>query len=180
MRRLRETTAASRLLERLEERIELHRFGLPPTCGSFDSVCTCWLLWNIVGWASAVQAGFIVTVSVLGENHVSGLGYYRYSEANCCLINRVPIWIPFMWITVIQGTLPVISSYQTFNWMKILTSGIMCTLIELSFVVPCLCRRRMLWSWSQVETVAMFALVDKFILFCTPFVDKSIQFVYLL
>jgi hypothetical protein len=151
MRRLRETTA-SILLKRAEERVELQRFSVLLTCGSFIlSLCTCWLLWNIVGWASALQAGFIVIVSVLGENYVSGLGYYRYSKANFGFINRVPIWIPFMWIAVIQGSLLVTSVYQPFNWMGILTSGIMCSMIDLSLIEPYFCRRKMLWAWNPVE-----------------------------
>jgi hypothetical protein len=45
-----------------------------------------------------------------------------------------------MWITVIQGPLLDILSYQPFNWVAILTSRIMCSLIDLSFVEPCFCR----------------------------------------
>ncbi len=146
MRRLRESTPVSLLEKKIDAKNETIRLDILLTGGSLVlCICTCWVLWTISEWASFFQAVFILIVSILGENCVSGRGYYRYTEHNCCFIYRVPIWIPLMWVVVIQGSLLVISLAYPFNWLGVLASGIICSLIDLSLIEPYFCRRKMLW-----------------------------------
>lgn len=152
MRRLIESVVESLFEKRLNRTIKQPRYSeLLIGCSLVLCFCTCWLLWNRFGWASCFQTIFILLISVLGENYISGRGYYRYSESNCYFVGRVPIWIPFMWISVIQGSLLVVSLTYPFNLMVIPFSGVMCSLIDLSIIEPYFCRRKMLWSWSPVE-----------------------------
>ena len=152
MRRLIESVVESLFEKKLNRTDKQSRLSELLTGGSLAlSFYTCWLLWNRVGWVSSLQIIFILLVSILGENYISGRGYYQYSEVNCYFIGRVPVWIPLMWIIVIQGSFLVVSLTYPFNWMGILASGVVCSLLDLFIIEPYFCRRKMLWSWNPVK-----------------------------
>ncbi|MCK4280014.1 MAG: hypothetical protein KAW94_05520, partial [Candidatus Thorarchaeota archaeon] len=68
---------------------------------------TTYLLWTMAGWRVGVQIAAVLIVGAIGEHYISGQGYYYYtkSKTNGFFVGRVPLWIPFMWVFTVQGTL---------------------------------------------------------------------------
>jgi len=117
---------------------------------------------------TVLQTFFVLVVSLCGENYVSVKGYYRYTELNCCFIGMVPLWIPFMWITVIQGSLFLSSLVYPIGLMTLLVTAVISTLLDLLIIEPYFCRRRRLWSWSPVEEGYFDFIPEKFNQFTAP------------
>ena len=93
----------------------------------------------------------ILLVAGLGEHHVSGKGYYHYTRSNGFFLGRVPVWIPLMWVFVVQASLIVPYLFGVNLIIATLISGVLCVAFDLVVVEPILCRMQKLWSWTPVD-----------------------------
>jgi hypothetical protein len=93
----------------------------------------------------------ILFIAALGEHYVSGKGYYSYTSTNGYFIGRVPLWIPFMWVFVLQGALLFTLIIGLADFLAIYFSGIICLLFDFIIVEPYLCAQKKLWQWTPVE-----------------------------
>lgn len=117
------------------------------------STLTSYLLWTIVNWRVAVQIAIIMIVAVAGEHYISGQGYYYYTKSkhNSFFIGRVPLWIPFMWVFVVQGAFIISLMLGISAAVAVITSGLLCFLLDLIVIEPVLSRERSLWAWTPVD-----------------------------
>ena len=111
----------------------------------------CYMLWSFAGWRVLPQAGCVLIMATIGEHHVSGKGYYLYTPKNGIFIGRVPLWIPFMWVSVVQGALLLclLAGFQ--GLAAVYVSGLICSLADFLFIEPYLCSRENFWEWKTVE-----------------------------
>ena len=134
----------------------------------FLSLITTILLWEIVGWAVIFQILVIFLIGALGEHYVSGKGYYHYTEVNGTRIGNVPIWIPFMWVVVVQGSL-VVALLLGFTGISLfLSTGIMAFLLDFLIIEPLLCDSMEFWLWTPVNGGYFSFLPPRFNQFTAP------------
>jgi len=114
---------------------------------------TTYLLWTMAGWRVGVQIVAILIVGAIGEHYISGQGYYHYTESktNGFFVGRVPLWIPFMWVFAVQGTLVLSLMMGLPAAGAILGSGLLGAVLDLVIIEPVLSRERALWTWTPVE-----------------------------
>lgn len=95
----------------------------------------------------------ILLVSVIGENFVSAQGYYHYTkqEQNGIFVRNMPLWIMFLWLFCIQGSLliPYILGFDPVS--TILASGFIASMVDIILFEPYMSRRRGLWLWTSVN-----------------------------
>jgi len=114
---------------------------------------TTYLLWTMASWRVAVQIVAILMVGAIGEHYISGQGYYHYtkSKTNGFFVGRVPLWIPFMWVFAVQGTLLFSLMIGLPAAEAILSSGLLGAALDLVIIEPALSRERALWTWTPVD-----------------------------
>lgn len=114
---------------------------------------TTYLLWPIVGWRVVIQISIIMSIAVAGEHYISGRGYYYYTKVkhNGFFVGRVPVWIPFMWVFVVQGAFAFSLMMGLLMIESLLCSGLLCLTLDLIIIEPLLSRKRALWAWTPVE-----------------------------
>jgi len=115
------------------------------------SFVVCNLLWSFVGWYVYPQAVIILIIAALGEHYVSGKGYYSYSLQNGYFVGRVPLWIPFLWIFMVQSTLLITLMAGLSGIQAVYFSGIICMFCDLLVIEPFLCSQKRFWEWTTVE-----------------------------
>lgn len=117
------------------------------------SALSSYLLWITMGWRVSVQVVIIMIVGAVGEHYISGQGYYYYTKSkhNGFFIGRVPLWIPFMWVFVVQGALVISLAVGLPAVGAIVASGLLCLVLDLVVIEPVLSRKRALWAWTSVE-----------------------------
>jgi len=115
------------------------------------SSVTTFLLWEMFGWFVGVQVVAILIIGAYGEHHVSGRGYYYYTPLNGLFIGRVPAYIPFMWVSVIQATYLTGLLSGLIPEVAILTSGALGLCLDFAFVEPYFSRVKGFWLWKQVD-----------------------------
>ncbi|TXT57693.1 MAG: conserved membrane protein of unknown function [Candidatus Thorarchaeota archaeon] len=93
----------------------------------------------------------IFSIGLIGEHYVSGKGYYHYTEPNGIFIGRVPAWIPFMWTSMIQGSILILIYLGLDLNLAVLGSGLTNSFLDLAIIEPLLCKTRGLWRWTPVE-----------------------------
>ncbi len=142
------------------------------------SFITCNLLWSLVGWYVYPQAGMVLLIAALGENHVSGKGYYSYTSVNRYFVGRVPLWIPFMWVFVVQGALLMCLLSGFTGFVAVYVSGIMCILGDFLFAEPYLCAQKKLWEWKPVEKGYFKFVPAKINRFTAPLGNYVVWFVF--
>jgi len=126
-------------------------------------------LWEKYNFLVIVQAVTILIVATVGEHLVSGKGYYHYTGRNEIFVGRVPVWIPLMWITAIQGTL-ILSLLVGLNGAEaVALSGIICASFDLYFIEPLLSRKLGMWRWTSVERGYFGFIPEQVNRFTAPF-----------
>ena len=115
-------------------------------------IVTGHFLGQIVGILVIPHILFIFAISTAGEHYVSGKGYYRYTESNGYFIGRVPLWIPLMWVAIIQYALLVGSILNSNPIITIALSGLICLTLDSLFIEPYLCKKKQLWQWTDVDS----------------------------
>ena len=115
------------------------------------SFAVCNSLWSFIGWHVYPQAVLILIIAALGEHYVSGKGYYSYTSQNGYFIGRVPLWIPFMWVFMVQSTLLLTLMAGLTSLHAVYFSGIICVFCDLVVIEPLLCSQRGFWEWTVVE-----------------------------
>lgn len=129
---------------------------------------TSYFVFQIFSMFLFMQLIMILLVAGLGEHYVSGKGYYHYSETNGIFIGRVPVWIPLMWVFVVQASLIVPYLFGVNIILAALISGILCIAFDLIVVEPILCRMKELWSWMPVDEGYFTFIPEKLDRFTAP------------
>ena len=143
-------------------------------------VGTTYLLWPIGDWGVIVQVAIIMAVGSIGEHYISGKGYYYYTDAkhNGFFIGRVPSWIPFMWVFVVQGAF-IIPLFMGLSMpIAIIASGVLCFILDLVIVEPVLSRKRALWAWTPVENGYLGFLPSQIDRFTAPPGNYIVWFIF--
>lgn len=115
------------------------------------SFAVCNLLWNFVGWQAYPQAAIILIISATGEHYVSGKGYYSYTSLNGYFIGRVPLWIPFLWVFMVQSTLLLTLMTGLAGLQAVYISGVICMACDMVVIEPFLCSQKKFWEWTSVD-----------------------------
>jgi uncharacterized membrane protein len=97
------------------------------------------------------QAAVVLITAAIGEHIVSGKGYYSYTSRNGVFVGRVPLWIPFMWVSLVQGTLLLSLIGGLTGITAVYVSSLICFLADFLIMEPYLCSRKNLWVWKEVE-----------------------------
>ena len=118
---------------------------------AFLSVITLTPLWHLFGFHAIIQTVGILIVASVGEHVVSGRGYYHYTNVNGVFVGRVPVWIPVMWVFVIQGALLFSLTMGLVGLQAILLSGFLCASLDILAVEPLLSAKYGMWRWTSVD-----------------------------
>jgi uncharacterized membrane protein len=114
-------------------------------------ICTSYLLWQVFAYRVIFQIIAILGISALGEHIVSGKGYYHYTERNGVFIGRVPVWIPFMWLSVVQSSALLALYFGADGVHIILVSGLLTFIGDFILLEPLFSRQLGFWHWTPVE-----------------------------
>ncbi|NHJ14295.1 MAG: carotenoid biosynthesis protein [Candidatus Thorarchaeota archaeon] len=117
-------------------------------------------LLEMIGPMALPQSIVVMTAAWMGEHYVSGKGYYYYTPYNGLFLGRVPTWIPFMWVVVIQGGLLLFLFVGFHGFAAAIASGLFCGLIDLAFIEPYLSARKSFWHWTPVSN-GYFAFIPE-------------------
>lgn len=98
-----------------------------------------------------VQLVTILLIAAIGEHYVSGKGYYHYTKMNGLFVGRVPIWIPLMWVVVIQGSFALLLAFGLRSADAVALSGVICSSLDFYLIEPLLSRKIGMWLWNSVE-----------------------------
>jgi hypothetical protein len=113
---------------------------------------TSYILWYDVGWYVIIQILVTLAIGGFGEHYVSGQGYYHYTTVNGVFVGRVPTWIPFMWVFVVQAALVTALSIGLKGFSAVGGSGIFGLLLDFLILEPYLSKSKGLWQWTQVKS----------------------------
>lgn len=117
----------------------------------FLGILTSTFLWNLFGFDAILQTLAILLIATFGEHIVSGKGYYHYTDKNGIFIGRVPLWIPFMWVAIIQGSLLISLAFGLISLDAIALSGIFCASLDFYILEPLLSSKLGMWQWKSVQ-----------------------------
>lgn len=126
-------------------------FLLTMLCASLGAA-TSYIIWYDVGWYVVIQILVTLSIGGLGEHYVSGRGYYHYTNVNGVFVGRVPAWIPFMWVFVVQGTLLFALLLGLKGFAAVAGSGFIGLLLDSLILEPYLSKSKGLWRWTHVES----------------------------
>lgn len=139
----------------------------------FSSICfgtlTSYVLWHFFSYRVFLQIIAVLTISALGEHIVSGKGYYHYTERNGLFIGRVPIWIPFMWVSVVQASALLALYLGAAGVDIILVSGLLTFFGDFVFLEPVFSNQLGFWKWTPVENGYFSRVPDSLKKFTAPF-----------
>lgn len=144
------------------------------------SVLTSYLLWTVVGWRVVAQVSIIMMVGAIGEHYISGQGYYYYTKSkhNGFFVGRVPLWIPFMWVFVVQSAFIIPLLMGLSAAVSIISSGLLCFILDLVVVEPVLSRKRSLWAWTPVDKGYLGFLPSQLDRFTAPPGNYLVWFIF--
>ena len=117
----------------------------------FLGVITLTPLWTLYGFHSIIQTVAILIVASVGEHYISGRGYYHYTNINGAFVGRVPIWIPLMWVVLIQGALLFSLAIGLVGLQALLMSGILLASLDVIAIEPLLSAKYGMWRWTSVD-----------------------------
>ena len=152
--------------------------GLLTSAFLFLSFLICNLLWSFVGWYAYPQAAVVLIIAAIGEHYVSGKGYYFYTSRNGYFVGRVPLWIPFMWVFMVQGTLLMTLVAGLTGFQAVYFSGIICMLFDLVIAEPFLCSQKRFWEWTAIDKGYFFFIPERFNRFTAPPGNYIIWFLF--
>ncbi len=116
------------------------------------AAATSYIIWFDAGWYVTIQILITLAIGGLGEHYVSGQGYYHYTNANGVFVGRVPTWVPFMWVFVVQGTLITALTLGLKGFSAVTGSGILGLLLDSLILEPYLSKSKGLWQWTRVDS----------------------------
>ncbi|MGV9170216.1 MAG: carotenoid biosynthesis protein [Promethearchaeia archaeon] len=147
-------------------------------CMVFLGSVTTYMLYQSHGVGVGIQIMVTLAVATIGEHYVSGEGYYHYTSTNGIFIGRVPIWIPFMWLVIVQSAYLIPSVLGMSGITSIISAGIIGLLCDMAFVEPVLCRIGGLWKWTPVSN-GYFSFVPSMLnRLIAPFGNYFVWFVF--
>jgi hypothetical protein len=102
----------------------------------------------------------ITIIALLGENIVSGKGFYTYKRTKPSWRN-IPIYIVPFWISIVtlmNAGSTILVSFIGLDYLKsvFLTAfftGGSCFLLDLLVIEPIMCRRMSYWQWHNKRTI---------------------------
>jgi uncharacterized membrane protein len=142
------------------------------------AICTSYLLWHIFAYRVVLQIIAILTISALGEHIVSGKGYYHYTERNGVFIGRVPIWIPFMWVSVVQSAALFALYLGAAGVDIILISGFLTFIGDFVLLEPLFSKQLGFWNWTPVENGYFSWIPDSLNKFTAPIGNYLVWIVF--
>ena len=144
----------------------------------FVGMFTSYLLWQIFAHRVILQIIAILCISAIGEHIVSGKGYYHYTERNGFFIGRVPIWIPFMWVSVVQSSAILALYFGAAGIDIILISGFVTALGDFVLLEPLFSRHLGFWLWTPVENGYFSRVPSSLNRFTAPFGNYLVWIVF--
>jgi hypothetical protein len=144
-------------------------FILLVTFGALTTI-TSQYMWHLFGWLILPQIVLIFTIASLGESIISSQGYYHYTrhERNGPFARNVPIWIVFLWIFVIQGSLLFSYAIGLTEVQAATASGLFACIIDFLLLEPLLSRRFELWRWTPMRKGYFYFIPTKLNRFTAP------------
>lgn len=139
---------------------------------------TSYSLWLAYGGSVGVQVLVTLLIASVGEHYVSGKGYYHYTPKNGVFIGRVPLWIPFMWVFVVQLTYLIPLSLGVSVHGLCVVAGLLGLVLDMVMVEPILCRMRQLWSWTPVPGGYFSFVPAQLNRFIAPFGNYFVWFLF--
>jgi hypothetical protein len=115
------------------------------------SAITSYVLFKQFGHLVYIQFMLILIIAAVGEHYVSGKGYYHYTKKNGLFLGRVPVWIPLMWVVMIQGSFSFLLVLGFGSTEAIALSGLVCASLDFYLIEPLFSRKIGMWLWSSVE-----------------------------
>jgi len=117
------------------------------------STFTSQYMWHLFGWFMLPQLFLIFSIAFIGENFVSSQGYYHYTRhrRNGPFMRKVPLWIVFLWIFLIQGSLLLSFTIGFRGLQAALFSGMVAFFIDFLLLEPFLSRHMELWRWTPIK-----------------------------
>jgi len=108
-------------------------------------------MWHSFGWLMLPQLLLIFCIAALGESFVSSQGYYHYTrhKRNGPFVRNVPLWIVFLWIFIIQGSLILSIMIGYTGVQAVVMSGMITCIIDFLLLEPFLSRHLELWQWTS-------------------------------
>ena len=141
-------------------------------------VFTSYILWTYFAHRVILQVIAILAISAIGEHFVSGKGYYYYTERNGLFIGRVPIWIPFMWVSVVQGSAILALFFGAAGVDIILLSGLVTFIGDFVFMEPLFSKQLGFWLWTPVERGYFSRVPNSLNKFTAPFGNYLVWIVF--
>jgi magnesium-transporting ATPase (P-type) len=120
---------------------------------SLCATITSQLLWHLFSWLILVQLLLIFAIAAIGESFVSSQGYYHYTRQrrNGPFVRNVPIWIVFLWIFFIQGSLLFSLALGLDGLTASSMSGMVACATDFFIIEPLLSKYMELWRWTPVK-----------------------------
>lgn len=112
---------------------------------------TSYFIYEMFQFVLFAQLIMILLVGGVGEHYVTGKGYYHYTKTNGMFLGRVPIWIPLMWVFIVQASFIIPYILGIHMLIAALISGVLCIAFDLIVVEPILCGMKELWLWTPVD-----------------------------
>ncbi|TFF91365.1 carotenoid biosynthesis protein [Candidatus Thorarchaeota archaeon] len=137
-----------------------------------------YLLWLIYGTSAGIQACVTLLIALAGEHYVSGQGYYHYTSKNGLFIGRVPLWIPFMWVAVVQlvSLVPILLGVPDHGIC--IVAGLLGCSLDLYLVEPVLCKIQRLWNWTPVKNGYFSFIPSQLNRFVAPIGNYFVWFLF--
>lgn len=110
---------------------------------------TSYIIWYDTGWYVVLQILVTLIIGGFGEHYVSGQGFYHYTRVNGVFVGRVPTWIPFMWVFVVQGTLIAALALGFKGFPAVAGSGLIGLSLDSLLLEPYLSKSKGLWLWNR-------------------------------
>ena len=137
-----------------------------------------YLVWGIFEIKALIQTIFVLLISTVGEHYVSSQGYYQYSQSinNGPFLGRVPLWIPLMWLTIIQGTF-IFSHLLSISGLPLcVATGVTAFVADILIIEPILSAKLGLWHWTPVENGYFSFVPPQINRFTAPFGNYFVWF----
>jgi hypothetical protein len=127
-------------------------------------------MWHSFGWLLFPQLVLIFSIASLGESFISSQGYYHYTrhERNRPFVRNVPLWIIFMWIFIIQGSLLFSLAIGFADIQAAIASGMIACTIDFLLLEPFLSRYLELWRWTPLRRGYFYFIPTRLNRFTAP------------
>jgi hypothetical protein len=126
--------------------------------------------WHVFGWSMLPQLALILSIVSFGENFISSQGYYYYTrhEKNGPFVRNVPLWIIFLWVFIIQGSLLASLAIGFTDLQAAIASGMIACSIDFFLLEPYLSRHLELWRWTPLRRGYFYFIPSRLNRFTAP------------